>query len=193
MTLREITQIACTAAVVVQPLACSTIAHAQSSLGSFAATSQQPLESQAKQGSRKSPALAAAISLLIPGTGLMYVGKWGMGLLSFGTHVLSAYTATAFGGTEGYLGWGAVIISSAFLAYHEAREYNQARGFSLSASPSVAVAPRRVMPKVHSEPLCFATWGFSLHAATPIEAADREKLERLCRYAIQPPLATGRF
>ena len=33
----------------------------------------------------------------------------------------------------------------------------------------------------------------SLHAATRIEATDRRRLERLCRYVIRPPVASGRL
>ncbi|OGB76198.1 MAG: hypothetical protein A2496_08820 [Burkholderiales bacterium RIFOXYC12_FULL_60_6] len=46
---------------------------------------------------------------------------------------------------------------------------------------------------VRTGPLCFASRGFSLHAATRIEAGDRAGLERLCRYVARPPLATGRL
>jgi hypothetical protein len=46
---------------------------------------------------------------------------------------------------------------------------------------------------VRAGPLCFASRGFSLHAATRIEASDRAGLERLCRYVARPPLATGRL
>ncbi|MCU0665387.1 MAG: transposase, partial [Myxococcota bacterium] len=35
--------------------------------------------------------------------------------------------------------------------------------------------------------------GFSLHAATRIEANDKAGLERLCRYVARPPLAAGRL
>ena len=35
--------------------------------------------------------------------------------------------------------------------------------------------------------------GFSLHAATRVEAAERVRLQRLCRYVIRPPLAAGRL
>jgi hypothetical protein len=42
-------------------------------------------------------------------------------------------------------------------------------------------------------PLCFATRGFSLHVATTVAAADREGLERLCRYVNRPSLAYGRL
>ena len=46
---------------------------------------------------------------------------------------------------------------------------------------------------VRSGPLCFSSRGFSLHAATCVEASDRARLERLCRYVIRPPLAAGRL
>jgi hypothetical protein len=36
-------------------------------------------------------------------------------------------------------------------------------------------------------------WGFSLHAATRVEATDRRRLEQLCRYVIRPPVASGRL
>ena len=39
----------------------------------------------------------------------------------------------------------------------------------------------------------FASRGFSLHAATRVEATDRVQLEKLCRYVIRPPLAAGRL
>ena len=32
-----------------------------------------------------------------------------------------------------------------------------------------------------------------MHAATRIEATDRRRLERLCRYVIRPPVASGRL
>jgi len=38
--------------------------------------------------------------------------------------------------------------------------------------------------------LCFAASGFTLHAATSVEAGDSEDLERLCRYITRPPVAT---
>ena len=41
--------------------------------------------------------------------------------------------------------------------------------------------------------LCFASRGFSLHAATRVQAADRARLETLCRYVNRPPLAAGRL
>ena len=39
--------------------------------------------------------------------------------------------------------------------------------------------------------LCYASSGFSLHAATRIDAENKEGLERLCRYVARPPLAAG--
>ena len=39
--------------------------------------------------------------------------------------------------------------------------------------------------------LCYASRGFSLHAATRVEAGDKDGLERLCRYVSRPPLAAG--
>ncbi len=44
---------------------------------------------------------------------------------------------------------------------------------------------------VRTAPLCFASRGFSLHAATRIAGPDRRGLERLCRYVARPPLASG--
>ena len=46
---------------------------------------------------------------------------------------------------------------------------------------------------IRTGPLCFASRGFSLHAATRVPAADRTRLERLCRYVNRPPLAAGRL
>ena len=46
---------------------------------------------------------------------------------------------------------------------------------------------------VRTGDLCYASRGFSLHAATRIDVDDREGLERLCRYVARPPLAAGRL
>ena len=46
---------------------------------------------------------------------------------------------------------------------------------------------------LRSGPLCFAARGFSLHAATRIDADNRAGLERLARYVTRPPLAAGRL
>ncbi|MEW6750403.1 MAG: transposase [Candidatus Latescibacterota bacterium] len=60
----------------------------------------------------------------------------------------------------------------------------------------VAVAPptdpdiQQVVER--TAPLCYAARGFSLHAATRVAAAERERLEQLCRYVLRPPLAAAR-
>ena len=46
---------------------------------------------------------------------------------------------------------------------------------------------------VRTASLCFASRGFSLHAATRTAGPDRRGLERLCRYVARPPLATRRL
>jgi hypothetical protein len=46
---------------------------------------------------------------------------------------------------------------------------------------------------VRTGPLCYASRGFSLHAATTVAAGDRDALERLCKYVARPPLAAGRL
>ena len=46
---------------------------------------------------------------------------------------------------------------------------------------------------VRTGPLCFASRGFSLHAATRIAADNRLGLEQLCRYVARPALAAGRL
>ena len=42
-------------------------------------------------------------------------------------------------------------------------------------------------------PLCAAVDGFSLHAGAWVSARDREKLEKLCRYAARPAVAASRL
>lgn len=44
---------------------------------------------------------------------------------------------------------------------------------------------------VRTGPLCFASSGFSLHAATRIAPGNKAGLERLCNYVSRPPLAQG--
>ncbi|MDJ0766501.1 MAG: transposase, partial [Myxococcota bacterium] len=44
---------------------------------------------------------------------------------------------------------------------------------------------------VRTGPLCYASSGFSLHAATRIIPGDKSGLERLCKYVSRPPLAHG--
>jgi hypothetical protein len=43
------------------------------------------------------------------------------------------------------------------------------------------------------KPLCASVSGFSLHAATHVDADDREGLERLCKYGLRPPFAQDRL
>ena len=42
-------------------------------------------------------------------------------------------------------------------------------------------------------PCCAAVAGFSVHAGVCVPARDRVRLERLCRYAGRPPVATERL
>ena len=51
-------------------------------------------------------------------------------------------------------------------------------------------AELRVVPP---DELCSEQDGYSLHAATRVEAEDRERLERLVRYVARPALAQGRL
>jgi len=54
---------------------------------------------------------------------------------------------------------------------------------------------RRPDPRARSLPgeLCCDVEGFSLHARIAIEAHERDRLERLCRYMARPPIASGRL
>ena len=67
----------------------------------------------------------------------------------------------------------------------------------LATGPRAGRRVRRLLSDpiegVPSGRLCFSARGFSLHAATRIEAEDRAGLERLCRYVMRPPLAAGRL
>jgi hypothetical protein len=52
-------------------------------------------------------------------------------------------------------------------------------------------APEGVTPVVRA---CHARWdGFDLHAGVRVAAGHRDRRERLCRYALRPPLADGRL
>ena len=59
--------------------------------------------------------------------------------------------------------------------------------------------PRRVGPSCvdRGEPAlgaCHARWeGFDLHAAVRVPAEQRDRLERMCRYALRPPVAGARL
>jgi len=78
--------------------------------------------------------------------------------------------------------------------------------YSASVSGRVATGPRAGMRilKVGDEvdpqdgawpsgPCCASVAGFSVHAGVCVPARDRLRLERLCRYAGRPPLATERL
>jgi hypothetical protein len=76
--------------------------------------------------------------------------------------------------------------------------------YSASISGRVATGPRaghrvnRVGDRIELEdlalgPRCASVAGFSLHANVSIPAHDRMRLERLCRYAARPPVATERL
>jgi len=78
--------------------------------------------------------------------------------------------------------------------------------YGAAVSGRVATGPRagmritRVGDQVDPEdgalpsgPCCAAVAGFSVHAAVCVPARDRLRLERLCRYAGRPPLATERL
>ncbi len=64
---------------------------------------------------------------------------------------------------------------------------------SVPAILSVAMELKDAATGVRTAPLCFASKGFSLHAATRIAGPDRRRLERLCRYVARPALAAGRL
>jgi hypothetical protein len=55
----------------------------------------------------------------------------------------------------------------------------------LGAQPGEGVEPVQAS--------CAASGGFSVHAGVAVPAHDRERLERLARYAARPPVATGRL
>jgi hypothetical protein len=76
--------------------------------------------------------------------------------------------------------------------------------YSASVSGRVATGPRAgrsvirlgAQPGEGVEPVqasCAASGGFSVHAGVAVPAHDRERLERLARYAARPPVATGRL
>jgi hypothetical protein len=45
-------------------------------------------------------------------------------------------------------------------------------------------------PSAPTPPVCHARWeGFDLHAGVRIPAGHRDRLERVCRYALRPPVA----
>ena len=66
----------------------------------------------------------------------------------------------------------------------------------LATGPRAGHRVRRLLSDpsagLRNGPLCFSARGFSLHAATRIEAEDWTGFERLCRYVTRPPVAAGR-
>ena len=48
-------------------------------------------------------------------------------------------------------------------------------------------------PRTPTGPDVAAAGGFNVHVGARVAAWDRERLERLCRYALRPPLAQGRL
>ena len=58
-----------------------------------------------------------------------------------------------------------------------------------------ALMPRGAMPRevTARQPLCADLDGFILHAAVRIEAHERKRLERLCRYITRPALPDERI
>jgi hypothetical protein len=58
--------------------------------------------------------------------------------------------------------------------------------------PALAIRSEQAVVPAPDE-LCYESAGYSLHAATRIEAEDRDRLERLVRYVARPPLAQGRL
>ena len=72
---------------------------------------------------------------------------------------------------------------------------NPSRHFHVSSAFTnfFGASPSPTAEAIRTAPLCFSSRGFSLHAATRVEAEDRQHLERLCRYVARPPLAAGRL
>jgi hypothetical protein len=65
-----------------------------------------------------------------------------------------------------------------------------------NAGQRVQLAGDRIDPEAmeeRSSPLCASVGGFNLHAAVVVQANDRLRLERLCRYAARPPFAAERL
>jgi hypothetical protein len=54
-------------------------------------------------------------------------------------------------------------------------------------------SPPEERPPVTLGPCHAGTGGFDLHAGITVRAGDRERLERLCRYTLRPPIADARL
>jgi len=80
--------------------------------------------------------------------------------------------------------------------WHDLDDEQAARDHCLQTALRPPVRPPPLLPLGEplpsgptSKPLCAQVSGFSLHAATHVDAADREGLERLCKYGLRPPFA----
>jgi hypothetical protein len=73
---------------------------------------------------------------------------------------------------------------------HELRRYTEcgvlAHGLTANDDRTCSSARLYLAAAVRTSALFFASRGFSLHAATRIEAHDKAGLERLCRYVARP-------
>ena len=61
-----------------------------------------------------------------------------------------------------------------------------ARVPGMGGEPPDPVVPGTTTPRAHCD-------GFDLHAAVAVPAGDRERLEKLCRYVLRPPIAQERL
>jgi TM2 domain-containing membrane protein YozV len=77
--------------------------------------------------SQKSPAIAVGLSLIVPGTGHMYVGKWGWGALYLVLNALVGGNALYSGEPLGYAAWALTDFWIIYDAYNSARQYNLSR------------------------------------------------------------------
>ena len=60
------------------------------------------------------------------------------------------------------------------------------RGIRVGSEPDAPWVVSRTALQAHLE-------GFDLHAAVSVRASDRERLERLCRYVLRPPVVQDRL
>jgi hypothetical protein len=84
--------------------------------------------------------------------------------------------------------------SSALRSFkHFTRSRQRLEGYGHTQHRSLSAIEIAKVVFRYAQRLGETTDGFSLHAATRIEAIDRRRLERLCRYVIRPPIASGRL
>jgi len=84
--------------------------------------------------------------------------------------------------------------------WHDPDDEQAARDHCLQTAVRPPVRPPPLLPFGEpvpsgptSKPLCAQVSGFSLHAATHVDADDRDGLERLCKYGLRPPFAQDRL